>query len=207
MTVGYRAAWVPEDDPQRPSDEAAGLAIEWVRQQANRLSRDPLLVTYSLQVGDDIAAYYGIERATVRSPGTVSGRIGRPVIAYVPYEDAMCLAHRHARNAALCVVEAAEFRLHGWAREVHAENLLTGKVLPALDPAVAKVLDRLMLYANNGWGDQFGRDRAGNLLSDLRPHVDRAEVLGYVTARDASDNGIKNLQKIMDKMGWRKHPN
>jgi hypothetical protein len=30
MSTTYRAAWVPDDDPHRPWDDAAALAVEWI---------------------------------------------------------------------------------------------------------------------------------------------------------------------------------
>lgn len=202
MKAEYHAAWVPDDDPQRPWDDAAALGAQWVWAQADEFGSQPLLVTYAFENGVGMDDFHGLQHVTIRSPGAVTGPVGRPVLAYVPDESVLALAHRHARKTALCVVESVSFPLHGWAREVGAVNLLNQEVLPALDPSVTDSLDRLHFIGNNGWGDQYGKRDAGRLLTDLREHVDRAEVLGYVLARGASDRGVKNLQKIMDKLGW-----
>lgn len=161
-----------------------------------------MLVTYSFQNGDGMDVFRGLEHVTTRSQGSVTGPIGRPVLAYVPEERVLALAHRHARRTALCVVETVSFPVHGWAREVGAINLLDGSVLPALDAEAVRLLEHLQFIGNNGWGDVYGKRDAARILPDLREHVDRAEVLGYVLAHGAHDVGIKNLSKIMDKLGW-----
>ena len=39
-------AWVPDDDPERPSDEAAAdLTAEWIWERADEEGAQPLLVT------------------------------------------------------------------------------------------------------------------------------------------------------------------
>lgn len=198
----YRAAWVPDDDPERPWDHAAGLAADWLRVEAASTGATPMLVTYSFQNGEGMTAFRGMQHVTTRSPGSVTGQVGRPVLAYAPEERVLALAHRHARNAALCVVESVSFPLHGWARESAAVNLLTGSVLPPLDPSVRDRLEHLRFIGNNGWGDQYGKRDATRILPDLRGDVDRAEVLGYLLAHGAHDRSLGNIEKIMDKMGW-----
>jgi hypothetical protein len=202
MNSGYRAAWVPDDDPQRPWDDAAALAADWIWAQADDISSTPMLVTFSFQNGERIDALQGLEHVTTRSPGSVTGLVGRPVLAYVPEARTLALAHRHARNAALCVVESVSFPLHGWAREVGAVNLLNGDRLQRLDSFANELLEHLQFIGNNGWGDQFGKRDATCLLPSIREHVDRAEVLGYVLAHGAHDRSVTNLEKIMDKLHW-----
>lgn len=199
--MSYRAAWVPDDDPERPWEDACELAVAWLRDQARESANRPLLVTYSFQNGEHMDAFRGMEHVTTRSKGSVTGPVGRPVLAYVPEERVLSLAHRHARKAALCAVESASFPLHGWARQVRAINLVDGATLPPLDPAAAGLLEHLQFIGNNGWGDQYGRRDAAGLLTELGLHVDRAELLGYVLARGAHDTGVKNLVKIADKVG------
>jgi hypothetical protein len=201
MATDYRAAWVPDDDEERPWDAAADLAASWIRSQAAELHDRPLLVTYSFQNGDTIDGFRGMEHVTTRSKGSVTGPVGRPVLAYVPEQRVMALAHRHARKAALCAVESVSFPLHGWARQVGAVNLLDGSTLPPLDPAAVELLEHLQFIGNNGWGDQYGKRDAQRLLPELAQYVDQAEVLGYVLARGAHDGSVQNLSKIADKVG------
>jgi hypothetical protein len=199
MPANYRAAWVPDNDPERPWDEAVAVAAGWLREQAAELHDRPLLVTYSFQNGDGLDTFRGFEHVTTRSKGSVTGPVGRPVLAYVPEERVMALAHRHARKAALCAVESVSFPLHGWARRVGAVNLLDGSVLPPLNPAASKLLDRVEFIGNNGWGDQYGKRDAMRLLPELAQYVDRAEVLGYVLAGGAHDGSVKNLAGIVKR--------
>lgn len=202
----YRAAWVPDDDPARPWEDAAAMASQWIHEQARELRSEPLLLTYSFQNGEGIRAFAGLQHATTRSRASVTGPAGRPVLAYVPEERVMTDAHLYTRRAALCAVETVSFPLHGWARAAGAINLLSGQVLPALDSAVKPLLEHLQFIGNNGWGDQYGKRDATRLLPEIRQHVDRSEVLGYVIAHGAHDGGIRNLQKIMDKLGWKPGP-
>lgn len=200
--TAYRAAWVPDDDPQRPWEDAAALAVEWTRVRARELGRLPLLVTFSFQNGEGVDAFRGLERITTRSSQSAGAMGARPVLAYVPEQRVLELAHRRARGATLCVVESVSFPIHGWARESAAVNLLDGSVLPPLDPALATGLDRLQRAGNNGWGDQPGKRDATRLLGELRLNLDCAEVFGYVLARGASERGVTNLRKIAQKIGF-----
>ncbi|MGQ0844334.1 MAG: hypothetical protein ACT4QF_09370 [Sporichthyaceae bacterium] len=173
--------------------------MDWIRAQAHDLGRQPLLVTFSFQNGDHMEAFRGLEHVTTRSRGSVTGPVGRPVLAYVPDERTLELAHRYARGSALCVVESVSFPVHGWARQTGAVSLLDGRVLPALDASVATTLDGLKFAGNNGWGDKPGKRDAARLLGDLRGRVDLDEVVGYILARGASERGAKNLRAIAEK--------
>lgn len=43
--VTYSAAWVPDDDPHRPWDEASAVAVDWVDAESRRLGMKGVLVT------------------------------------------------------------------------------------------------------------------------------------------------------------------
>lgn len=201
MDSRYEAAWVPDDDPTRSWEVGVAAAVDWVQSRSGDRGR-PLLVTATLDVGDGEDALRGMERATSRSRATVTGPTGRPILTFVPYARELELAAGYARRAALCVVETSSFPVRGWARTTRARNLLTGEVLPPLQPETAELLERLRFSGNNAWSDSYGKDRAADLLDRLRAFVDRAEILGYVLATGGRSGGAERLAKIMDKAGW-----
>ncbi|MEU7839242.1 hypothetical protein [Nonomuraea sp. NPDC049129] len=149
----------------------------------------------SIESLDRLASRYG--HATLRSQPP--GRRG-PVLAYVPTYEALEDAAGMARDSYLCVVEGST-SMAGWASAVGAEDLLRpGQTAAPLDPDLAKELDSLVFYGNNGWGDQFGKQQARRLLANLRPEWrDSAIICGYMLAKGRSAQGVKNLTKIMEK--------
>jgi hypothetical protein len=200
------AAWVPDDDPERPWDEAADLAVGWLLQEARRRGQQPLLVTPTQQQwssGADairrMAQQY--DATTPRSRGSHGGN--RPVLAYVPYYDEMHLALNNARGSAIAVVETVSCPLIGWAVEAGAINLLTGEATP--DPRSEnqlKEFDRIYFYGNNGWGDSFVKQAVSRILADLRDagEMDRDLLLGYVVARGKHGDAVKRLGALVDRV-------
>lgn len=191
--TSYLAAWVPDDDPQRPWDEAEALAVRWVREQAARQRSAPLVVTYSRQNASCMEHARGIEQVTVRSPGSVTGPVGRPVLAYAPDEETLALAHRHARGSALVMVEGGT-SLMGWARATRAVDLVTGRTAPGYDDRQQHLLDRVTMLKNNGWGDSHARSTLPRLLPAVLRHVPVDELVGYVLAQGASAPGAKRVR-------------
>ncbi|MCJ1709551.1 hypothetical protein [Microbacterium sp. VKM Ac-2923] len=118
------AAWVP-DDHDRPWEEAANLASEWIWQRSQEEETLPLLVTSTLQNGRDIQSL--VEIAVTCGHATPRGKqrfIVGPVIAYLPDARTLDLATGLAYMHSLVVVETARFPLLDWATGAGAVNLL-----------------------------------------------------------------------------------
>lgn len=103
----------------------------------------------------------------------------------------------------MAVVETVQFPLVGWAAWLEATNLLTGEPTPALPDHLRNAIDRLKLYGNNGFGDDFGRRRARTILADLRSDgiLDGDTILGAVLAAGVSARGISQLGRLIDRLG------
>lgn len=203
----YSAAWVPDDDPNRPWDEAAALAVDWVLGEARRLGAAPLLVTPTKQQWDAGAGpiqRFALEydAATPRSSRPSPG--AGPVLVYVPDYRTFDFAARCARGASLAVVESIGTPLSGWAVEARAINLLTGEVTPDERTAEQRTaLDRLHFYGNNGWTTGFGKNQAGKILLDLRRQglLDQHMILGCMLAKGHSADAVLRLEKMIVALG------
>lgn len=202
--TAYRAAWVPDDDPERPWDEASELAVAWTDGEADRLGRPSVLVTntkgHQAESGP-LASFVG--RSLHTTPRSRSVSIGAgPVLAYVPYGRELAYAVSLARATSLCVVETVSFPVRGWAAAVAAINLLTGEPTPPPDAEVKEELDHLVFNGNNGYGDQYGKRDALSILRGLagRPDYDAAFIVGYLAGHGISDNGLANIARIIAKV-------
>lgn len=203
MNVQY-VAWVPDDDPERDWDIAAGLAADWVEDRCRQEGAIGVLVTNALNsLGvPELDAFARRHAQTSRRAGR--GGIGNgPVLSYVPEAEDLEFATGLARGSSLAVVESVAFPLHGWAAWLEAWNLVTGEPTPALPANTRDVIDRLKFYGNNGFGDAFGKQQARSILTGPRGtgSPDRGLVLGAVLAAGVSARGIKNLDRLMDKLG------
>lgn len=199
-------AWVPDDDPTRDWSIAAGWAVEWVDERCRLERAAGVLVTNSMShLG--VPELDDFERRNTRT----SRRAGRaripegegPVLAYVPHAEELEFATRLARNSSLAVVETVSFSLAGWAAWVGAFNLVTEESTGPLDPAVAEAVERLKFYGNNGFGDDFGKRMARSTLEDLTdtPDWSAGLLVGAVLAAGASGRAVKNLEKLMTRLG------
>jgi len=203
----YTAAWVPDDDPERPWDDAADLAFDWVLKRARENRLEPLLVSPTqgqwhsgADAVREMAQRY--DAVTPRS-NRPHGSMKRAVLAYVPGYDCMDLAAMYARDGVLAVVESVSHPLLGWAVEVKATNLVTGQVTPdTRDVDLVKDLDRVSWHGNNGWTAGFGKNMATRVLSDQasRRSLDPAIVLGYMVARGHHGKAIERLRKVLDSL-------
>jgi hypothetical protein len=205
LTATYPAAWVPDDDPERPWDEAADLAVQWALARADELGVDPLLVTYSQHqwsAGADSIRWMAQRcgATTPRSKGAVPGP--HAVVAYVPDWQVMELAVHSARGGCLAVVESVSTPLAGWAMEAQALDLTTGQV--TVDTRSARLmqdLEHISFVGNNGWGDQYGKRDAQRVISGLRTahELDSDLVLGTMLARGHGHRGIERLEKLLER--------
>lgn len=200
------AAWVPDDDPTRPWDDAAELAAEWIWERGETEGREPLLVTNTFQnaIGirclSDIAAKGG--QATPQ--GKQRFEQG-PVLAYVPTERTLKLALDLAHGSSLVVVETVSFPLAEWAAGADAINLLNGAAsLSAIPDDVKSDLNRAIFFGgNNGWTGSHEKQHARTVLA---PHaasgrLDANDAASYAMANDVSDKGAKRLRSLIESMG------
>lgn len=193
-------AWVPDDDPERDWGIGAALAVGWVDQRCREEAARGVLVT-------NVRADFGVPELTefARRNSTTSRRSksrppgSGPVLSYVPDLENLEFAMRLARGTSLAVVETVALPLAGWAAWFGSWNLVADEPTPPLSPEFKKEVERLKFYGNNGFGDQFGKDRARSILRDLRTleDFDRDVLLGAVLAIGVSARGVKNLSKLM----------
>lgn len=201
-------AWAPDDDPTRDWRVAAGWAVDWVDERCRMEGTTGVLVTNTMShLG--VPDLNGFEQRNTRT----SPRAGRarrpegqgPVLAYVPHAGGLDFATRLARNSSLAVVETVSFPLGGWAACVGAFNLATEEFTGPLDPAVAEAVERLSFYGNNGFGDDISKRMARSILDDLPdiPAWGHRLLPGAILAAGVSDRGVKNLEKLVTRLGAR----
>jgi len=196
-------AWAP-DEEERDWSVAAGLAAAWVDQRCAAEGAAGVLVTNSLDhLG--VPELDAFERRHTRTSRRASrDRVGRgagPVLSYVPGIDELAFAMRLARGSSLAVVETPSFPLGGWAAQLGALDLVTGEKTPSLPDAINDAVEKLKFVGNNGFGDQYGKRRATALVADLagRGLLDGDLLVGAVLAAGVSENGAKNLAKLIEK--------
>lgn len=197
-------AWIPDDDPDRDWSIAAGLAVRWVEDRCREERASGVLVTNALDhLG--VPELDDFERRHTRT----SRRAGRnrvgvgvgPVLSYVPHAEELEFAMRLARESSLAVVETVTFPLSGWAAWLGAWNLVADEPTPPLAGTIKSVVDRLVFYGNNGFGDDFGKRQARSILSELshQGSLNRDLILGAVLAAGSSARATMNLGRLMDK--------
>lgn len=206
-TMHVRAvAWVPDDDPERPWDEAAELAADWIWERSRIEGVIPLLVTNTFQNATGVSCLGGIVReGGLATPQGKQHFDCGPVLAYVPDERSLKLALDLARGYSLAVVETVSFPLAEWAADAGAINLLDGSASTSNIPDDVKAdLDHAVFFGgNNGWTGQHEKQHARNHLAR---HVqsDRLapdQAASYVMARGVSDKGAKRLRLLLEKLG------
>lgn len=200
------AAWVPDDDPERPWDEAADLAADWIWERSEIEGVTPLLVTNTFQNAVGIDCLEEIAREGGQATPQGKQRFDRgPVLAYVPDERTLKLALNLARGYSLAVVETVSFPLAEWAAGAGAVNLLDGSTSSSSLPDDVKAdLDHAVFFGgNNGWTGQHEKEHARN---HLVRHVQAGrlapeQAASYVMARGVSDKGAKRLRLLLEKVG------
>ena len=199
------AAWVPDDDEERPWDEAADLAVEWIMQEAKIRGERPLLVTPTQSQWDSADAITWMARnceaATPRGNRPSHGK--RPVLVYVPDYDVMNYRLQFARGSAIAVVEEISDKLSGWAAAVGALNLVTGE--KTIDPITEEQLaeyKRIDFNGNNGWASGFGADQTRRILRSLDSigELDRDHLIGHMLAMGHNARHLKRLRTLVDKL-------
>lgn len=200
------AAWVPDDEPKRPWDQAAELAADWIWERSEIEEVTPLLVTNTFQnaVGCDCLE----EIARKGGQATPKGKRRfdhAPVLAYVPDERSLKFALDLARGYSLAVVETARFPLAEWAAGAGAIDLLDGSTSSSsISDDVKADLDLAVFCGGkNGWTDPYEKQDAHHLLAQ---HVQTGclapeQAASYVMARGVSDKGAKRLRLLLEKLG------
>ena len=200
--IRYIAAWVADDAEHRPRDVAFALAADWIEAHPNS---QPLLIT---PVRHQQSAFPAITRFANTHTAITLGR-GRsfrhsgPVLAYVPDYEMMDLATEVASDASLAVVETIEYPMIGWAMQVHAIDLVTGKVTPdTRTESQRRELDQVYFYGNNGWAPPFDRERAASVLQPLLTESGMSKdiVLGHMIAKGASGKDTVRLARLIDSL-------
>ncbi len=198
------AAWVPDDDPERPWDEAADLAADWIWGRSEIEGVEPLLVTNTFQNARGIESLEQIAREGGRATPQGKQRFERgPVLTYVPDERTLKLALNLARGYSLAVVETVSFPLAEWAAGAEAINLLDGTTSSSnLPVGVVADLDHAVFFGgNNGWAGQHEKQHARN---HLVRHVQAGrltpeQAAAYVMAKGVSGTGAKRLRLLLEK--------
>lgn len=197
------AAWVPDDDPERPWDEAADLAADWIWERSEIEGVKPLLVTNTFQNARGIESLEEIASKGGQATPQGKHRFERgPVLAYVPDERTLKLALDLARGYSLAVVETVSLPLTEWAAGAEATNLLDGSVSSSsLSEGVKADLDHAVFFGgNNGWTGQHEKQHARNHLAR---HVQAGQLApeqaaSYVMAKGVSDKGAKRLRLLLE---------
>lgn len=202
-----RAAWVPDDDPERDWELASELAVAWTQRECDEQGATGVLVLNAFGVEDHSPALRRFRaRHSCTTPRADRSRVGRgigPVLAYAPTEKTLDFAMSLARGSSIAVVEGTQFPLRGWAQQLGAVDLTRPDDEPArIPPRLAEAIDRLDFYGNNGFGDRFGKQQAQNILRDLQDAgaLEGDIILGAIAARGASDRAVRNLAKLIDAL-------
>ena len=199
------AAWVPDDDPERPWDEAADLAADWIWERTRVEGIKPLLVTNTFQNAVGIQSLDKIARDGGQATPQGNQRFDRsPVLAYVPDERTLKLALDLARGYSLVIVETVSCPLAEWAATAGAINLLDGSTHQSGIPDDVKAdLDHAVFFGgNNGW---IGQDEKQHARNHLACHVQTGRLTpeqasSYVMAKGVSDRGAKRLRLLLEKV-------
>jgi hypothetical protein len=199
------AAWVPDDDPERPWDEAAELAATWIWERSEVEGVTPLLVTNTFQNALGIDCLEEIAEKGGQATPQGKQRLNRgPVLAYVPYERTLKLALDLARGYSLAIVETGSFPLAEWAAGAGAINLLDGGTSSSNMPDDVRVdLDRTVFFGgNNGWTGQHEKQHArDHLARHVRAgHLAPEQAASSVMSQGVSDKGAKRLRLLLEKV-------
>lgn len=203
-TYPRAAAWVPDDDPERPWDQAAELAARWIWERSAAEGVKPVLVTNTFHNAEGLDCLEEIARAGGQATPQGRKRFEKgPVLAYVPSEKALRLALDLSRGYSLAVVETVSFPLAEWAAASGAVNLLDGLTSSsALPRGVAEDLDHVVFFGgNNGWTGPHEKQHARD---HLLAHVQAGRLMpeqaaSYVIAKGISDHGARRLRSLLGK--------
>ncbi|CDO06899.1 hypothetical protein [Mycolicibacterium cosmeticum] len=198
------AAWVPNDDPQRPWEEAIALAAEWIRARSDAEELPPVLVSNSIESATRLGnadLEQIIDTGGHATPRTSTRYDRGPVLAFVPNERSLHFAINLARGYSLALVEG-RFPLAEWAAAAGAIDLLTGRTAaPQIPEDVRRDLDFAILDGGrNGWTGPDEKAQARRYLIDhiragrLTPDQAAAYTL---TSPAVSERGAKRLRELL----------
>ncbi|WP_176456317.1 hypothetical protein [Mycobacterium marinum] len=198
------AAWVPDDDPQRPWEEAISLAAQWLWERSRAEGVPPLLVSNARNAAGwgyaDLEEIIGAGGHATPKSRTRHDR--GPVLAFAPTEASLQLAMDLARGYSLVVVEGSLLPLAEWAASAGAINLLTGRATESQIPDdVREDLASVVFYGGrNGW---TGLDEKVQAKQHLSRHVragrltpDQAAAYA-LSSQSVSDRGAKRLHVLL----------
>lgn len=199
------AAWVPDNDPQRPWDEAIALAAEWIWERSEAEELPPVLVSNTI----DSAAAMGADLDDIvragghATPGSRTRYVPGPALAFAPDERSLHFAMNLARGHSLALVEG-RFSLAEWAAHAKAIDLLTGQTTtPQISEDVRRDLDFAILDGGrNGWTGPDEKAQAQRCLADhirtgrLTPDQAAAYAL---TSSSVSERGAKQLRELLSR--------
>lgn len=199
------AAWVPDDDPERPWDEAADLAADWIWKRSEAEGVKPLLVTNTFQNARGIESLEEITRSGGQATPQGKQRFDPgPVLTYVPDERTLKLALHLARGYSLAVVETVSFPLAEWAAGEGAVNLLDGTTSASTLPDDVRAdLDHAVYFGgNNGWTGPHEKQNARTYLANhvRSGRLDPEQAASYVMAKGVSDRGAKRLRLLLEEV-------
>ena len=196
------AAWVPDDDPHRPWDDAAEIAADWIWERSEVEGVPPLLVTNTLKSGTFMPVLHEIARKGGHAAPLGKERFERgPVLVYVPVEKTLRFAMDLARGYSLAIVETTSFPLAEWAAGAGAINLLVGTASQSsIGEDVRHDLDSTIFFGgHNGWTGSHEKKHA---LSHLTDHVRGGrltpdQAASYAMSKHVSDRGAKRLRDLL----------
>lgn len=202
-----RAAWVPDDVPDRPWDEAVALAVEWIEAECSDRGDAPVLVTNTRDAqssGPEQMVRFG-QRYGATTPASKDRFDHGPVLVYVPDDRTFTYAQGLARGSVLVAVEGQHLALATWAAEVGADDLtrpgVTGR--PALPQDVRQTLDSVHFFGGtNGWSGPHEKADARRRLGPLVESgaIDAATVAGYMHARGVHERGVRRIREILQHL-------
>jgi hypothetical protein len=198
------AAWVPDDDPERPWEHAIRPAAQWLWKRSEAEGSPPLLVTNAKNAaGWGYADFDEIIRAGGHAtPQSRTHHDRGPVLAFAPTERSLLLAMNLARGHSLAIVEGSLLSLREWAATAQAVNLLTGHTVESrIAPEVRDDLESAIFYGGrNGW---TGPDEKAHVRSHLAEHIKKGrltpdQAAAYVlSSPSVSDRGAKRLREML----------
>lgn len=197
------AAWVPDDEPFRPWEDAAQLAAEWIWSRSAAEGVAPILVTnterrggWGMRVLEEIVRAGG--HAT---PQTECRFKNAPALAYLPHARSLRFAMDLARRYSLVVVEGSVFPLSGWAAGADAISLPTKSVSShGISNRVRRDLDTVISYG--GHREWTGTDEKRCAQRSLIPHLragtlDPCQAASYAISQGVSALGAKRLRELL----------
>lgn len=198
------AAWVPDNDPERPWEDAADLAAEWIWQRSTEEDAAPLLVTNTFQNGRGIRSLQKVaQEGGHASPQGRDRFDAGPVLAYVADARTLDFSLDLAHGYSLVVVESVSFPLAEWAAGASALNLLDGTTTGSAIPEdVKQDLDFAIGFGgNNGWSGSHEKQHARRTLL---PHTESGRLdpdaaAAYVMSQSVSDKGAKRLRDLLSR--------